>query len=75
MSRKKSGRVIERLRRRFPDQEWSYDSIWVRWNTTEGWYVQPYCSPGVGDDTDYRRSDTHEVVLHTLLSFPEGLFS
>lgn len=59
-------RVIDRLRRRFPEARWTYDREHHRWLSTAGWHVQPYsalASRYEGDDsfeTQYHRSDTHE---------------
>lgn len=67
-------RVIERLRRSYPDVTWSYSHEEHRWDGDKGWHVYA-CSALAprydGDDdtfeTQYRRSDTREVVFGGLL--------
>lgn len=68
MSRRKRNRMIEKLRREFPDLTWRYE--WPsRWISSAGWEVQAFSQLAPQHDGDdetcrsvYRRSDTGEEV-------------
>ena len=76
MSKPKKKRIIERLRRRWPDDVWYYEGG-NRWaNLNQKWYVQGYAvlTPQYESDDEtfkvqYRRSDTGEVILDSFADF------
>jgi len=60
-------RVIDELRKRFPELEWWYE--WPYWHNSDGWRVGAYSAlapsyPGDDDTfvTEYRRSDTNDRI-------------
>jgi len=67
--------VIDRLRALYPGT-WTWDRKRSRWVHSDGWEVAPYArwSPQYeGDDesfvTEYRRTDTGELVLSSAQEF------
>jgi hypothetical protein len=71
--KKRSQRVIERLRRRYPG-DWSYDRESRYWTHESGWYVAAYgrlapAYPGDDDtfEVEYRDVESQRIVLHSTL--------
>lgn len=69
LSYSRRGRVIDRLRRQYPGK-WTYDVLDRAWTHESGWSVRAYAALASrydGDDdtfvTEYRRTDTGELVL------------
>lgn len=65
---RRRGRVINALRKMFPELEWWYE--WPDWHNSAGWRVSPYSvlTPRHPSDdetsaTIYVRSDKNEQVL------------
>lgn len=67
----KRPRIIDTLRRKWPELRWSYDRDLHRWSNSGGWYVEAFASytPRYeGDDDEkawtvfYCRSDTGQEL-------------
>jgi hypothetical protein len=66
---KRRRRIINQLRKLYPDELWHYDADLCEWQTESGWrvYAESLLTPRYdGDDetcaVQYRRSDTHELL-------------
>lgn len=66
-------RIIDQLRKAYPNVTWTYARARFRWLSSAGWCVQAFgvltncCYNGCDHSrTEYRRSDTNDVVYGLL---------
>ena len=63
LQKKRSRRVIEELRKRFPGT-WSYDHAMHRWNHADGWYVEARSAMAPQYDGDDDTFVTHYYAIN-----------